>query len=128
MKKIALDTNIAIEILNKDQATIASVNKFEIFYLPITVCGELLFGAQNSNKNKTNERKFKKFIKSCKILNSSILIAEEYSAIRIELKKKGTPIPENDIWIAAICKVNNLPLATRDKHFSNIEGLKVIHL
>jgi len=126
MKRIALDTNIVVEILNGNNDTIERLQKFDIFYLPITVCGELLFGAKNSKKKKTNEKKFKAFIKSCKILNSNILIAEEYANIRLELKGKGNPIPENDIWIASICKINNIPIATRDKHFKNIDGLKIV--
>ena len=126
MKRLALDTNIAVEILNGNEDTIAKLKKFDIFYLPITVCGELLFGALNSKKKKTNLKKFRNFIKSCKILNSNILIAEEYAAIRFRLKEKGNPIPENDIWIAAICNINNIPIATNDKHFKNIEGLKII--
>jgi len=126
MKRIALDTNIAVEILNGNQDTIERLQKFDALYLPITVCGELLFGAKNSKKSKTNEKKLKAFMKSCKTLNSNILIAEEYANIRLELKGKGNPIPENDIWIAAICKVNNIPIATRDKHFKNIDGLKIV--
>jgi len=126
MKRIALDTNIAVEVLNGNQDTIERLQKFDVLYLPITACGELLFGAKNSKKSKTNEKKLKAFIKSCKTLNSNILIAEEYANIRLELKEKGNPIPENDIWIAAICKVNNIPIATRDKHFKNIDGLKIV--
>ncbi|MGB1206260.1 MAG: type II toxin-antitoxin system VapC family toxin [Chitinophagales bacterium] len=128
MKRIALDTNIAIELLNKNKNTIKQLEKFDIFYLPITVCGELLFGALNSKRKNSNEKKVRVFIKSCKILNSNTLIAEEYATIRYELRQKGNPIPENDIWIAAICKVNNLSLATRDKHFKNIDGLKIVKL
>jgi len=126
MKRIALDTNIAVEILNENQDTIERLQKFNVLYLPITVCGELLFGAKNSKRSKSNEKNLKILIKSCKILNSNILIAEEYANIRLELKGKGNPIPENDIWIAAICKVNNIPIATRDKHFKNIDGLKIV--
>lgn len=97
MKRVALDTNIAVELLNGNTNTLAKLEKFDIFYLPFTVCGELLFGAINSKKKKSNEKKFKAFIKSCKVLNSNILISEEYSKIRLELKEKGNPIPENDI-------------------------------
>lgn len=59
-------------------------------------------------------------------MNSNILIAEEYAKIRLKLKENGTPIPENDIWIAAICKVNAILLATNDKHFNKIEGLRIL--
>jgi len=128
MKRIALDTNIAVDILNGKEETLKKLSKYDIFYLPITVCGELLFGALNSNRKKRNEKTFKAFIKKCKILNSNILISEEYASIRLELKKKGTPIPENDIWIAAICKVNKIPLITRDFHFKNIDNIKLVKI
>lgn len=50
------------------------------------------------------------------------------SDIRLKLKQKGNPIPENDIWIAAICIANGLPLLTADRHFQNIDNLEVIFL
>jgi len=59
-------------------------------------------------------------------LNITRETANHYSAIRLELKKKGRPIPENDLWIASICIEHNLPLVTGDAHFDNINGLEVI--
>ncbi|MBN2893586.1 MAG: PIN domain-containing protein [Bacteroidales bacterium] len=59
------------------------------------------------------------------ILNSNASVAEEYSEILIELKEKGKPIPENDIWIASICRNNGLILATRDKHLTNVNNLNI---
>jgi tRNA(fMet)-specific endonuclease VapC len=127
MSKIALDTNIAIDLLNGNLEIIAAVSQFEFTYLPVTVCGELLFGAKNSGKAKSNELKYKGFIDACIILETNSLIAEKYADIRFELKTKGKPIPENDIWIAAICATNDITLFTRDAHFANIETLKMRH-
>jgi tRNA(fMet)-specific endonuclease VapC len=126
MDKIALDTNIAIDLLNGKSEVIASINKFDLVCLPVTVCGELLFGAKNSGKSKANELKYKNFVNACLILETNSLVAEKYADIRFALKQKGKPIPENDIWIAAICAVNNIPLFTRDAHFENVEELKLI--
>ncbi len=128
MKLIAIDTSIAIEILNNQKAAINKISNYDVVCLPIIVCGELLFGAKNSSRKIVNEKKFNDFIQSCVILNSNSLVAEEYAQIRKELKEKGKPIPENDIWIAAICKVNEIPLATRDKHFKNITNLKMVKI
>lgn len=125
MKKIALDTNIVIDVLNGRADSIAAIGNYDIYYLPITVVGELLFGAKNSGKKQENLKALYQFIDKCKELTVDKLVAEEYSSIRFQLKKQGTPIPENDIWIAASCKVNHLPLITRDKHFSNIRGLQL---
>lgn len=81
-EKIALDTNIVIDILNNKQKTIALLSCYQTFYLPITVCGELLFGAKNSAKNHENELKCRNFINNCNILNINELIAEEGHRVR----------------------------------------------
>ncbi|TAE19587.1 MAG: type II toxin-antitoxin system VapC family toxin [Bacteroidetes bacterium] len=126
--KIALDTNIAVDVLNAKTATITLLEAYNTIYLPVTVCGELLFGAKNSSKKVQNEQKYKDFIAQYEVLNVHDAVAEEYAEIRKQLKDKGNPIPENDIWIAAICKVNDVPLITHDKHFSHVEGLAIIHI
>jgi tRNA(fMet)-specific endonuclease VapC len=126
-EKIALDTNIVIDIFNNKQNIIALLNHYQTIYLPVTVCGELLFGAKNSAKSQENEQKCHIFISSCNLLNINELIAEEYAKTRNELKKKGRPIPENDIWIAATCIVNNIPLLTFDSDFNHIDDLIIIN-
>jgi len=123
MNTTAIDTNIAIDLLNGDEKSLLFYDKFTSLYLPVTVCGELLYGAINSNNSKKNLIKYRGFISNCMILNINSAIAEQYALIRKSLKDKGTPIPENDIWIAATCIVYEIPLASNDKHFSNIEGL-----
>lgn len=125
MKRIVLDTNIVVDLLNGDKELIMRIRQYEMVFLPITVSGELLFGAKNSQKKEENLLKFRQFINSCEELNINNLVAETYSDIRLELKQKGKPIPENDIWIAAICIVNDLPLLTRDGHLKFIDELKL---
>ena len=128
MQQIALDTNIAIDLLNGNQDLLERLGTFDLLCLPVTVCGELLFGALNSGRPEENLQRFKAFIDACEVLNSNVVVAEEYSIIRKALKEIGRPIPENDIWIAAICQVNEIPLLTKDKHFSHIEGMVLIDL
>lgn len=125
MNPIALDTNIAIDLLNGKDDVIRKYEKFQSIYLPVTVCGELLFGALNSESSQNNLLKYRGFISVCIILEIDLSIAEQYAAIRKRLKDQGTPIPENDIWIAATCMMHEMQLATNDKHFSNIEGLNL---
>ena len=126
-EKIALDTNIVIDIFNNKKNIITILNSYQTIYLPITVCGELLFGAKNSAKYQENEPKCHAFISNCNLLNINELIAEEYAKTRNELKKKGRPIPENDIWIAATCIVNNVPLLTFDSDFNHVNDLTIIN-
>ena len=126
VKHIAIDTNIAIALLNNQPNIYSVLSKFDIIYLPITVCGELLFGAKNSRLSIKNTKRYIEFIESCELLDSNLVVAQNYASIRLQLKEKGNPIPENDIWIAAICVTNNIPLCTADKHFNNIDELKVL--
>jgi tRNA(fMet)-specific endonuclease VapC len=128
VKSAALDTNIAIHILNNDKAIVKKISRIPLLYLPVTVEGELLFGALNSGKSIKNLKAFREFISTCPVLNINSNVANEYAAIRKQLKEAGTPIPENDIWIAATCKTYQLPLATLDKHFKKIKGLTLIKL
>jgi tRNA(fMet)-specific endonuclease VapC len=126
--QIALDTNIVIDVLNNKSEVIKLLKNYHEIYLPVTVCGELLFGAKNSAKRQDNELRFREFFRRCRVLNVNELVAETYSEIRKQLKDKGRPLPENDIWIAAICLVNDLPLATHNKHFEEIEKLTLVRL
>jgi tRNA(fMet)-specific endonuclease VapC len=127
LSKIALDTNIAIEVLNGNEPTIQVLRDFDLIYLPITVCGELLYGAKNSGRPHVNVPRFKSFISDCHVLDTVEPVAAEYSDIKKHLKEIGLPIPENDIWIAAICKVYGLALFTRDGHFSHVPALKIFN-
>ena len=128
MKEVALDTNIAIKFLNGNLEIIELLKEFDNIFLPIIVCGELLFGAKNSEKRIYNEKKYYEFIHTCSILNTNNLVANEYSEIRKELKDIGNPIPENDIWISALCIVNDISLISSDKHFDKVTRLKLINL
>ena len=125
---IALDTNIAIDLLNGNSIIEKIVSKYNSIYLPVTVCGELLFGAKNSQRKEINQKRFLEFINSCIILENNLHVADNYAEIRLKLKMKGRPIPENDIWIAAVCISNEIKFISRDKHFENIENLDFIHI
>ncbi|WP_310393343.1 PIN domain-containing protein [Hymenobacter sp.] len=54
--------------------------------------------------------------------------AEHYAEIHFSLKQKGRPIPENDMWIAAICRAHNVPLLTFDHHFAEVSSLALVAL
>ena len=59
------------------------------------------------------------------LLDTNIVIAIEYGQIKNNLRAKGRPIPENDIWIAALAKQYGLTLVTRDGHFGEVDGLAI---
>jgi len=128
LRHIAIDTNIAIELLNGNEVILKTLSHFDTIALPVTVCGELLFGAKNSRKAEINLPHYHAFIDSCEVLDVKIPTAWEYASIKLRLKETGRPIPENDIWIAAICQSYDMPFISRDGHFSYIPTLDLFSL
>jgi len=93
--------------------------------LPVPVVGEVRFGACNSNRSEANLTEVDAFVAKCRVLAADAITAKVYVDVRFALKKAGKPIPENDVWIAAICATRN-DLGTADKHFSCVEGRSVM--
>ena len=93
-------------------------------YIPIIVLGELYYGARNSGRVAQNVTRIDSYAASTVILDCNAATAREYGLIKKELREKGRPLPENDIWIAAIGRQWDLIVATRDAHFSEIENLQ----
>ncbi len=87
--------------------------------------GELLSGFKAGNKEALNRKELNIFLDSPRVELYSVdeVTAEYYSKILNQLKKQGTPIPTNDIWIAAVAFQQGLEMYTKDKHFSCIDGL-----
>ena len=126
--RISLDTNIVIRLFKNDPIVTKVFDTITTICLPTPVIAELLFAARNSTYQKENLKVYNEFINACTVLNITRETANLYSIIRLELKQKGRPIPENDLWIASICMEQNLPLFTGDAHFDTINGLKVVNL
>jgi tRNA(fMet)-specific endonuclease VapC len=121
--RISLDTNIAIAVLNNTRHAGDWIQDFAEVFLPVPVVGELRFGAINSGRPEKNLARIEAFVASCFILDVRLSTADAYAAVRLGLKRKGKPIPENDVWIAAVCIEHGLPLATSDGHFREVDGL-----
>ena len=122
-----LYTNIIIDWFRGDKDTQLYLNNID-FEIPVIVIGELFYGAENSSNKEKHSEQIKKFSKEFTIINVTDETAKMYALIKSELKKQGKPIPENDIWIAAIAVENNKSLVTNDQHFSYIKSLKTINL
>jgi tRNA(fMet)-specific endonuclease VapC len=118
-----LDTNVVIAILEReiDLESIRSDGR-EIFLNSI-VLGELFFGAEKSQRLEENRARIRFFASVCPVLPCDEDTARYYGAVKFLLQKKGRPIPENDIWIAASARQHGLILASRDGHFEYVEDL-----
>ena len=123
---VVLDTNVVVALLNGDPKITPWLASFPILCIPMPVIGELQFGALNSSRPADNLSRIQKFLGSSRALETTLLTARCYADVRLELKRKARPIPENDIWIAASALEHGLPLATRDAHFSHVDGITLL--
>lgn len=94
--------------------------------VPVIVLGEYLYGVRQSRHRVRYERWLAEYLPHYRILPVDEESAIRYAAIRSELKEAGTPIPTNDVWIAALCRQYSLPLVSRDRHFDHVRGLRRI--
>jgi len=125
---ILLDTNVIINILKNDKVTIQKVATYNKIYYPIIVIAELIYGAYNAQNTTKKLSEVEKIKTKGITLYVDDVTSYEYGKIKSNLKRNGTPIPENDIWIAAIALQNQLPVFTHDKHFKQVENLEIISL
>jgi tRNA(fMet)-specific endonuclease VapC len=123
--KFSWDTNIVIALFGGDVNVRQRMRQAAEVFLPCIVLGELYFGAQKSIRVADNINRIDQFAASISILDCDQNTAREYGIIKEALRIKGRPIPDNDIWIAAIAKQHGLVLVTRDAHFNEIDGLTI---
>ncbi len=119
-----LDTNAVIARTKDDQILERLLEDAEVF-LSVVVLGELFFGSEKSKRMSENWSNAEKLAASVEILVCDVSTARYYGRIKEQLRLKGRPIPDNDIWIAASAMEYGLTVLTRDEHFRYVDGLAV---
>ncbi|CAN2040163.1 tRNA(fMet)-specific endonuclease VapC [Candidatus Magnetomoraceae bacterium gMMP-15] len=128
MKKILIDTNIYSYAMRGDSEIISALQQVnEIAICSISI-GELLSGFKGGNREKKNKEELKEFLDAPRIQLYDIdeNTAKFYAEILNNLKKKGKPIPTNDIWIASVALQYSLKLFSKDQHFKYISRLMLV--
>ena len=123
--KILLDTSAYVGFKrNVEEAVEIIVSAESILFSPI-VLGELMFGFRNGNRLKKNMDDLNNFLQHevVNIVQIGKITSDRYSRIAFHLKRQGTPIPSNDIWISAQAMEHGAEIITLDQHFENITGL-----
>ena len=123
--RFLLDTNIVIALFARDASVQQHLATARTVFVPSIVLGELYFGARKSARAETNRARVREFASSSAILVCDAITAEQYGEIKKQLEDKGRPIPDNDIWIAALSRQHKLTVISRDVHFKEVEGLKI---
>jgi tRNA(fMet)-specific endonuclease VapC len=120
-----LDTNVVIALFANDSSVKDKLAKADEVFIPSIVIGELFYGAYKSAHSKENIARVDDFANESVVLGCNNETSRNYGKIKNALSVKGRPIPENDIWIAAIAMQHSLTLVSRDTHFKEIDDLKV---
>jgi len=118
-----LDTNIVIALLAKDPAVNQHLSEATEVSVPSIVLGELYYGARKSSRVESNIETVDQFATASRVLVCDSTTAQHYGQLKNLLRQKGRPIPENDIWIAAVAQQHKLTLVSRDAHFRELPDL-----
>jgi tRNA(fMet)-specific endonuclease VapC len=123
--KLALDTNRYTDLCRGDAFVLETVEQAEEVWLPFVVVGELRAGFAAGSQEVRNEATLRRFLlkPGVGILYGDDQTTHHYANVYRQLRKQGTPIPTNDMWIAALVLQRNLLLCARDVHFDALAQL-----
>ena len=124
--KLVLDTNAYCLCDLGEEEALDLAERAAALFLPAIVYGELYYGFRHGKKFETNLKRLDQFIEQydVEIVLVDLDVARKFGNIFASLRKKGTPIPTNDIWIAACCMSVGGTLMTSDRHFENVEQIQ----
>lgn len=123
--KILLDTSAYVGFKRNTAEVVGIiVNAESILFSPV-VLGELMFGFRSGTRFKENMEDLDKFLQHevVELVQIGNITSDRYSRIAVQLKRQGTPIPTNDIWIAAQTMEHGAELISSDQHFEKVNGL-----
>ena len=123
---IILDTNALSAFADGQPALRQAIQAENDLVLPVVVLGEYLFGIRQSRHRARYEHWLHSHLTGFVVLEVGYETASNYAELRAELKSQGQPIPTNDLWIAALARQHDCRLATRDRHFESVRGLRLI--
>ena len=117
--KLALDTNRYTDLCRGEASVVEAVEEAVEVWLPFVVVGELRAGFAAGNQGPRNEAVLRRFLlkPDIAILYPDEQTTHHYANVYRQLRKQGTPIPTNDMWIAALVLQHSLVLLARDAHF-----------
>ena len=126
MRPIAIDTNAYTAFKRGEVAIVNVLQHAPVIIVCATVLGELLAGFAAGQRQSANRGELTKFLNvpRVKVVASTTATADLYALVYAALRRKGKPIPTNDLWIAASSLEHGAALLTLDAHFQNIDGLR----
>ena len=125
--KLLLDANAYSDFMRGQEQVVQHVRSAELLLMSPFVIGELLYGFRNGRHFEKNRVQLDDFLSMSVVewLPVTLSTSYRYSRIVMDLRRKGRPIPTNDIWIAAHAMESGAELLSRDRHFKEVPGLLV---
>ena len=125
MSALLIDTNVYSGFMRGEQRAVRTLRAAHEIHLPLIVLAELLAGFAAGARPQKNRDELARFMASprVQVLKPDEKTAQHYADVFIALRKQGTPIPTNDLWIAALARQHRLPLLSFDAHFGSVPGL-----
>jgi tRNA(fMet)-specific endonuclease VapC len=121
---VILDTNALSALAQKNRSLIDRLEDVEQLAVTIVSIGEYTFGIRQSNARSELEGWLREqLLTRVEVLFPDLSTVEYYADIRLELRQAGTPIPANDIWIAALVRQHAMPILSLDRHFDYVKNL-----
>ena len=126
--KLALDTNRYVDLMRGDREVRALVEGARTVLVPFVVLTELRAGFAVGAQGRANERFLQRFLAKPGVLvvYATDATTHHYAALYRQLRQQGTPVPTNDLWIAALVTEHGARLCTRDAHFGHLAQLDVV--
>ncbi len=123
--KVLLDTNAYTALFRGHKGVAARVRRAEQVLISVIVAGELLFGFRNGSRYEANRTELEDFIASpyVALLPVTLVTSDRFGRIAASLRRKGRPLPTNDIWIAAHAMESGAELISFDRHFDEVDGI-----
>lgn len=127
MRPVALDTNAYVAFKRGDEQIVAVLQHAPFIIVCTAVLGELLGGFAAGQRESANRSELSQFLNAprVKVVPGTAATADLYALVYAALRRKGQPIPTNDLWIAASSLEHGAALLTLDAHFQSIDGLRV---
>ncbi len=118
-----LDTNAISSLFDGDESLSRLLSRGNSHHLPLVVIAEYLYGLRRSRLGNRLQSLFRKLESDSEILYPDRQTADWYASIHYELKQLGRPIPESDLWIAALARQHDLEIVSQDQHFDLVPNL-----
>jgi tRNA(fMet)-specific endonuclease VapC len=124
--RIALDTNRLTDLFQGDAGLAGFLGTCDEVWIPFVVLAEMKAGFCGGARQAHNEALLANLLarETVTILFAGRETTEQYARLFVQLKRAGTPVPDNDLWIAAMAIEHDLALVTRDQHFDKLPQLR----